>query len=91
MVGLHKILIKMDTKAFEEKVLKILNNYLDDYIVASNLPEAMTSEITSLIEPFIEGWKAYEELDKLPLSDEILDKELELRQRINELKKQIEE
>ena len=76
----------METKAFEEKV------YDADEIYGLH---RTASEITSLIEPLMELVKAYEELVK---EKDFIDKHRnhyyaihsKLRQRINELRKQIE-
>ena len=77
----------MDTKAFEEKVLKILQ---EDYFA-----EISASEITSLIEPLLELVKAQDELTDILLQgwhneEDMTEYPASLENRINELKKQIE-
>jgi len=84
----------MDKKAFEKKVLGIMNK-LDKvkehktYHPCYFQKEDIASEITSLIEPLLELVKVQEEMIKykgiFPTN-----RELQLLQRISELKKQIE-
>ena len=95
----------MDTKAFEEKVANILLKWTkvsEDKTHVRGRSDAIDDIMKSIIEPLLELVKAYEELVK---EKDFIDKHRnhyyaiqgaiekcsKLRQRINELRKQIEE
>ena len=91
----------MDTKAFEEKVLQLLEDFIDIYseqlLRSKPIKLNLCERITSLIEPLIELVKAYEELDEIYYDHKDLrmpnvywERKNELRQKISELRKQIE-
>ena len=84
----------MDTKAFRQKVYGIIVKHL---LPSSGGQDAADEITTSLIEPLIELVKDYEELDEIYYDHKDLrmpnvywERKNELRQKISELRKQIE-
>jgi len=81
---------KTHVRGRSDAIDDIMKSIIEPLLERINLQVKVNDDLLLKLRGYQELVKALEELDKLPLSDEILDKELELRQRINELRKQIE-